>query len=130
MGLETNLKNSKTIVCTPGYIWGNCGEHAYTRRETGEGEKYRDRNMLQVSYAECGVTVAQSYLKQHMVSLHGLCAPQTRGVNEKGERHTTYMLSLPRILHSVRYPVPGFPAISHSAVRLQEHFMFRHFGHR
>ena len=25
--LETNLKKSKTMVCTPGYIWGKWGEH-------------------------------------------------------------------------------------------------------
>ena len=28
IGLETNLENTKTMVCTPGFIWGNWGEHA------------------------------------------------------------------------------------------------------
>ena len=50
--------------------------------------------------------------------------PQTKGVDEKGEGPTTYVVSLPRILQSVRFLVPGCPAVAHSAVRLQEIFMF------
>ena len=37
MGLETNVKNSKTIVYTSGYIWWKWGEHVYKRWVTGEG---------------------------------------------------------------------------------------------
>ena len=40
MGLETNLENSKTMVCTPGFIWGKWGEHVYNRRANGEGATY------------------------------------------------------------------------------------------
>ena len=49
-----------------------------------EGETFRERKRVMVSCAECGVTVAQSYLKQHVMILHGLCVPHTRGVDEKG----------------------------------------------
>ena len=62
-----------------------------------------------------------------MPSLHGICAPQTKGVNEKEEGPTTYVVSLPGILQLVRCPVPGFPAVAQSAGRLREHFMFRLF---
>ena len=34
-------------------------------------------------------------------------------------------MSFPRVIRSVRFPVPGCPAVSHSAGRLREHFMFR-----
>ena len=59
-----------------------------------------------------------------MESLHGTYVPQTRGVDEKGEGITTYVVSFPRILQSVRCLVPGCPAVAHSAGRLQENFMF------
>ena len=88
MGLETNINKSNTMVCTPGYIWGKWREHAYKIRVTREGATYRERKRLLVNCAEFGVMVPQSYIKQRMASLHGLCVPQTRGVDEKGEGHT------------------------------------------
>ena len=35
MGLDTNLEKSNTMFCTPGYIWGKWGDHAYKIRATG-----------------------------------------------------------------------------------------------
>ena len=35
MGLEINLDKTKSMVCTPGYIWGRLSDTAYKRRETG-----------------------------------------------------------------------------------------------
>ena len=35
------------------------------------------------------------------------------------------MVSFPRILQLVRYPVPGFPVVAHSSGRLREHFMYQ-----
>ena len=84
MYLENNLKKSKTMVCTPGYIWVKLGEHLYKIQDTVEGATYREQKRFRVSCAECSVTVEKSYLNQHMASLHGLCIPQTRGVDEKG----------------------------------------------
>ena len=84
MGLETNLDNTKAMVCTPGFIWGEWGEKAYKRRATGEGETFLERKRLRVSCTKCGVTATQSYLKQNMASLYVICSPQTRGFNEKG----------------------------------------------
>ena len=83
--------------------------------------------MLWVSCAKCGVTVAQLSLKQDMSSQHGICVPQTRGVNEKGEGPTIYVVSFPRLLQVIRCQVPGFTAVSHSAGRMREHFMFQNF---
>ena len=58
------------------------------------------------------MAVAQSYLKQYMESLHRICAPETREVDDKGEEPTKYVVYLPSILNLVRCPVPGFPAIA------------------
>ena len=68
-----------------------------------------------------------SYLKAHMERSHGICVPQTRGVDEVGEGPTTYTVSFPRVLKEVICPVPGCPAVAHSAGRLLGNFMCRHF---
>ena len=115
------------MVCTPCFIWGEWGGESYKRRVMGERATFRERNRLQVSCAEHDVTMAQLYIKQHMASLHGVCVPQPRGVNDKGELPTTYVVSLPRILPLVRCPVPGCPAVVHTAGRMRENFMFQHF---
>ena len=75
----------------------------------------------------CGVTVVASYLKAHTASSHGIYVSQTRGVHEVGGGLTTYVVSFPRVLQEVIYPVPGFPAVAHSAGRLRENFMYFHF---
>ena len=36
VGLDTNMENKKSLVCTPGYIWGNYRKYTYKLRETGE----------------------------------------------------------------------------------------------
>ena len=103
---------------------GGLGEQAYSFRAMGEGAIFRERKRFRVSCTECGVTAKQSYLKQYTDSLDGICVPQTRGVNEKGEGPTTYVVSIPRILQLVRCLVLRCPAIAHSAGRMQENFMF------
>ena len=113
------------MVYTLGYIWGKWGGHVYKIRAMGEGATYREHKILWVSFSECGVTVAQSYLNQHMASLHRLCVPQTRWVDKKGEVPTTYVMSFPHILQPVRCPVLGCPVKVHSAGRLRGNFMFR-----
>ena len=37
------------------------------------------------------------------------------------------MVSFPSVLKEVKCPVPRFLAVAHSAVRLREHFLYRHF---
>ena len=39
----------------------------------------------------------------------------------------TYMVSFPRVLKTVRFPLPGCPEVAHSAGRMREHFMYRNF---
>ena len=84
MGMETNLEKSKAMVCMPALIWGNWGEKYYKWRAIGGGSTFRERKRMQVSCTECGMTVASSYLKQHVEILHIICVPYTSGVNEGG----------------------------------------------
>ena len=76
----------------------------------------------------CRVTVAASYLKTNMVQIQGIYFPEKRGVDEVGGGPTTYVVSLARVLHNVKYLVPGCLSVAYSAVRLREHFMYHHFG--
>ena len=75
----------------------------------------------------CGVTVAASYLKAHMMRTHGICVPQMGRVDEVGGGPTTYVVSFPKVLQEVRCPVSGCPEVAHSTGRLRKHFMFCHF---
>ena len=75
----------------------------------------------------CGITVAASYLNFLMSRSHGIWVHQTRGVDEVGVGASTYLVSFPRLLQEVKCPVPGCPVEVHSAGRLREHFMYRHF---
>ena len=71
-------------------------------------------------YSICGVTVVASYIRAHMERVHVICVPQMRGVDEVGGGPTTYVVSFPKVLKEVRCPVPGFPAVAHSAGILYE----------
>ena len=93
----------------------------------GEGATFREKKRIKVSCTKCGVTVAASYLERHMAWLHGICFPQTRGVNKLGGVPTTYMVSLSRVMQFVRCLVPVCPAVTHSVGLLRENFMYQHF---
>ena len=62
----TNLGKTKTMVCTPEFIWGKQGESAYKRWETGEGATFREGKIKRVSCEECGVTIAALSLRKYM----------------------------------------------------------------
>ena len=115
MGLESNLKKTKTLVCTPRVIWVKCGETAYKQQAAGEEETLREQKKTRVSCTECGVTVAVLYLKTHMVKIHIICVPHMSKVNEVGGVPTTYVVSLSRVLQEFKYLVPGCPSVAHIA---------------
>ena len=71
---------------------------AYKKRATRKGSTFKDRKKTEVSCTECGVTVAVSYFKSRMARSHGICVPQTRGVNEVVGGPTTYVVSFPKVL--------------------------------
>ena len=66
VGLDTNIEKTKSLVCTPGSIWGKRSKEAYKRRVTGEGETFRERKRSRVSCADCGATIASLSLKGHI----------------------------------------------------------------
>ena len=82
--MQTNLGNTKAIICTPGVIWGKQGVEAYTRRATGEGPTFCKRKRTRVSCNECGGAMAVSSLQHHMVMSRVRLLPQVRGVDSGG----------------------------------------------
>ena len=50
VGLQTNLGKTKTMVCTPGFIWGQQGTAAYKRIATREEETFQERKKTRVSF--------------------------------------------------------------------------------
>ena len=60
MELETNLRKTKAMVCTPGFIWGKWRELANKRRVTGEVATFGEQKKMRVSCNVCGVKVEES----------------------------------------------------------------------
>ena len=79
-------------------IWEEWGETAYKQQATGGGETFRESKNMRVSFIKGGVTVAESYLKTHMVKIHDICFPQTRNFDEVSVGLTTYVVSFSRVL--------------------------------
>ena len=48
IGLQTNLNNTKAIICTTGFIWGQQGAEACKKGATGEGPTFRETNRTRV----------------------------------------------------------------------------------
>ena len=80
VGLQTNLNNTKTMVCTTGFIWGKQGAEAYNRKATGKGQTFQERKRIRISCEVCGGTMAASSLRHHMDIAHGRLLAQVRGI--------------------------------------------------
>ena len=109
-----------------GLIWVEWGEKFYKQQATGERAMFGYMKRMRVSCTECGITMSSLYLKHHIGKLHGICVPQTRGVNNVGVLPTTYVVSFPRVIQSVRCSVPGYLAVAHSVGRLRENLVYQH----
>ena len=46
--LITNLGNTKAMVFTPGFVWGQQGTAAYNRRATGDRGAFLDQKKIRV----------------------------------------------------------------------------------
>ena len=101
-----NLGETKTMTCTPGFVWGQLGQDACKRRSTGEGTTFWERKRTRVSCRECGTTMAASSLRNHMERTHGRSLAQTQEV-DTGVGGGGCMVSFPRVLPSVACPVEG-----------------------
>ena len=95
VGMQTNLNNTKAMICTPGFICGQPGAESYKRQATGEGPTFRERNRTRVSCKECGEIMAAYSLRHHMDIAHGRVLPQVRGVYVRVGGLDIYKVSFP-----------------------------------
>ena len=65
VGLQTNLYNTKAVICTPGFIWGKKGAEAYKQQATGEGPTFLERKRTRVRCKEWGETMSSYSLRHH-----------------------------------------------------------------
>ena len=69
--LYTNLVNTKSMKCTPRFIWGHLDKEIYKWQLAGEGNTFPERKIKRVSCDECGITMVASSLRHHMDIIHG-----------------------------------------------------------
>ena len=58
VGFYTNLGKTKSMMCTPGFIWGNLGNDYYKRQAMGKGATFRERKTTGGIYDNCGIIMA------------------------------------------------------------------------
>ena len=72
VGLEMNLKKTRSMVCTPVFIWGKIREEAYKRRATGEGSDVSGEEMDEGKFIRVWGFSGGSSLRHHMEISHGI----------------------------------------------------------
>ena len=77
---------------------------------TREGTTFRERKRTRVSCEECGETMADSSLQNHMDRAHGKVLTKARGMDVSGGGLEVYKMSFTWILKSVDFLVEGLPA--------------------
>ena len=115
VGLRTNVRKTVSMACHPCWAGaGNRTEAGYSRRLTGVGNTYTERQRERVACGECGTVIAAVSMSSHMMTRHGkaatrrqLWAPQTNGG--------------PRM-----YKMQGFPGVLATQAAMRVHFVHRH----
>ena len=69
--LLTNVGKTVSIVCHPCRAGsGNRTEEAYSRRITGVGRSYTERQRDRVAFEECGEVIAVGSMASHLMTRH------------------------------------------------------------
>ena len=87
VGLRTNVGKTVSMACHPCRAGaGNRTEAGYSRRLTGVGKTYTERQRERVACGECGTVITAGSMSSHTMTRHGkaatrrhLWAPQTNG---------------------------------------------------
>ena len=128
VGLLTNVGKKVSMAYHPCWAGaGNRTEAGYSRRLTGVGKTYKERQRERVACGECGTVITAGSMSSHMMTRHGkaatrrhLWAPQTNG----GPR--LYKMSFPMKDGRRRCLVEGCPGVSATRAAMRVHFVHRH----
>ena len=146
VGLEMNAAKTEFMVTTSNSGRGKISSKAYSRRLTGTGATYRDRQLAKVMCINCGGEVSRQHLSRHQESqkcktIAATYVPPTP-VRERVERESSsitprldpqiYTLSIPsEASDDICCPVPqcGFKVLTSRAAKrsvMRQHFATRH----
>ena len=131
IGLQTNTSKTKTMTCYPGFIRTGHSTAASTRRHTGQGDSYRERQRRRVTCPECNKDLAASSLTQHRRTQHGIepeidwatIAPQI-----DIQPPNQYTVNWPATQTQVDCPVLDCPAQIRGRDKLRRHFNHKHWN--
>ena len=69
VGLRTNVGKTVSMACHPCWAGaGNWTEAGYSRRLTGVGKAYAERQRERVACGECGTVIAAGSMSSHMMT--------------------------------------------------------------
>ena len=89
VGLLTNVGKTVSMVCQPCPAGaGNRTEAAYSRRLTGLGKSYVERQQERVACEECGEVIAVGSMLIHLMTRHGKAATRRHLCPPPGGRGT------------------------------------------
>ena len=128
VGLRTNVNKTVSMACHPCRAGSGTRTTAgYSRRMTGVGKIFKERQRERVACRECGTEIAAGSMSIHMMTRHGkaatrrhLWAPQTAG------EPRLYKMSFPAKDGRRRCSVEGCPGVSATRAAMRVHFVHRH----
>ena len=113
VGLRNNVSKTVSMACHPCWAGdGNRTKAGYSRRLTGVGKMYTERQRERVAYEECGTVITAGSMSSHLMTRHGkaatrrhLWAPQTNGAPRM------YKMHFPDKDDRRQCPVEGCPGV-------------------
>ena len=103
-----NVDKTVVMTCQPYRTDGRKSEVAYTRRITGEGPFYRERQRGGLRCLYCGTEISAGSMAAYRQTQHGQRQyPQLADAPLQPEAHRKYWLSFLRTVDSVACPVKG-----------------------
>ena len=129
IGLSTNAAKTKMMTCYPGSITTRLSPQAYTRRMTGQGNTFRQRQRLRVTCPvdSCRKELNQGSMKTHLRRVHGLEDDSWQDdLTTPPPPSRAYRLSFPRTTTFRSCPVPGCLGRAKTRAGLRAHFQRLH----
>ena len=85
VGLQTNTRKTVGMVCRPYQAAGLWVDKSYTRRMTGKGRSYQDRQWERVHCLECRKDLARGSLVAHLQTQNGVARV---GLGQEGDKES------------------------------------------
>ena len=128
VGLRTNVGKTVIMACHPCRAGaGNRTEAAYSRRLTGLGKTYAERQRERVACGECGAVIAVGSMLSHLMTRHGKAATGRHlWATQTNWNPRTYKMHFPAKGGPRRCPVERCPGVLATQVAMRVHFVHRH----